>query len=99
MLKDCTPAGVPGIAFLSGGQDDEAATAHLDAMNSMGRLPWKLTFSYGRALQHAPLTTWAGRHENIAAAQRAFAPPRPDEQPRQPRQLGRRAGEGGLEPR
>ena len=64
---------MPGIAFLSGGQDDEAATAHLDAMNRMGPLPWRLTFSYGRALQHAPLTTWAGRYENVAAAQRAFA--------------------------
>ncbi len=73
VLKDCVPATVPGIAFLSGGQDDEEATAHLDAMNRMGPLPWKLTFSYGRALQHAPLTTWAGRHENVAAAQRAFA--------------------------
>ena len=73
VLKDCVPASVPGIAFLSGGQDDEAATAHLDAMNRMGPLPWRLTFSYGRALQHAPLTTWAGRYENVAAAQRAFA--------------------------
>jgi fructose-bisphosphate aldolase class I len=73
VLKDCAPASVPGIAFLSGGQDDEAATAHLDAMNRMGPLPWRLTFSYGRALQHAPLTTWAGRYENVAAAQRAFA--------------------------
>ena len=73
VLKDCAPASLPGIAFLSGGQSDEDATAHLDAMNRMGPLPWKLTFSYGRALQHAPLTTWAGRHENVAAAQRAFA--------------------------
>jgi fructose-bisphosphate aldolase class I len=73
VLKDCVPASVPGVAFLSGGQSDEEATAHLDAMNRMGPLPWKLTFSYGRALQHAPLTTWAGRHENVAAAQRAFA--------------------------
>jgi fructose-bisphosphate aldolase class I len=73
VLKDCAPASVPGIAFLSGGQSDEDATARLDAMNRMGPLPWKLTFSYGRALQHAPLTTWAGRHENVAKAQRAFA--------------------------
>jgi fructose-bisphosphate aldolase class I len=73
VLKDCAPASLPGIAFLSGGQDDEEATARLDAMNRMGPLPWPLTFSYGRALQHAPLTTWAGRYENVAAAQRAFA--------------------------
>jgi fructose-bisphosphate aldolase class I len=73
VLKDCAPASVPGIAFLSGGQDDEEATARLNAMNRMGSLPWKLTFSYGRALQHAPLTTWAGKRENVAAAQRAFA--------------------------
>ncbi|HUZ13911.1 MAG TPA: class I fructose-bisphosphate aldolase [Caulobacteraceae bacterium] len=73
VLKDCVPCSVPGIAFLSGGQSAEEATAHLDAMNRMGPLPWKLTFSYGRALQHAPLTVWAGRRENVAAAQRAFA--------------------------
>ncbi len=73
LLKACVPAAVPGIAFLSGGQSDEEATAHLDAMNRIGNLPWKLTFSYGRALQHAPQTTWSGRAENVAAAQRAFA--------------------------
>jgi fructose-bisphosphate aldolase class I len=73
LLKSCVPAAVPGIAFLSGGQSDEEATAHLDAMNRIGGLPWKLTFSYGRALQHAPQTTWAGKPENVAAAQRAFA--------------------------
>jgi fructose-bisphosphate aldolase, class I len=73
LLKECVPAAVPGIAFLSGGQSDEDATAHLDAMNRIGGLPWKLTFSYGRALQHAPQTTWAGKPENVAAAQRAFA--------------------------
>src|SRR6202045_1418681 len=73
LLKACVPAAVPGIAFLSGGQSDEEATAHLDAMNRIGRLPWKLTFSYGRALQHAPQTTWSGRPENVAAAQRAFS--------------------------
>ncbi|MGH6956728.1 MAG: class I fructose-bisphosphate aldolase [Caulobacteraceae bacterium] len=72
-LKACVPASVPGIAFLSGGQSDELATAHLDAMNRMGPLPWKLTFSYGRALQHAPQKAWSGRPENVAAAQRAFA--------------------------
>jgi fructose-bisphosphate aldolase, class I len=73
LLKSCVPAAVPGIAFLSGGQSDEEATAHLDAMNRIGGLPWKLTFSYGRALQHAPQTAWAGKPENVAAAQRAFA--------------------------
>ena len=73
VLKNCVPAAVPGIAFLSGGQSDEEATAHLDAMNKIGNLPWTLTFSYGRALQHAPQTTWKGKSENVAAAQRAFA--------------------------
>ena len=72
VLKACVPAAVPGIAFLSGGQSDEEATAHLDAMNKMGDLPWRVTFSYGRALQHAPQTTWSGKAENVAAAQRAF---------------------------
>ena len=73
VLKNCVPGAVPGIAFLSGGQSDEEATAHLDAMNKIGNLPWTLTFSYGRALQHAPQTTWKGKSENVAAAQRAFA--------------------------
>ena len=73
LLKACVPAAVPGIAFLSGGQSDEEATAHLDAMNRIGGCPWKLTFSYGRALQAAPQNAWAGRSENVAAAQRAFA--------------------------
>src|SRR3954463_13323974 len=72
LLKACVPAAVPGIAFLSGGQSDEEATAHLDAMNKLGPLPWKLTFSYGRALQHAPQKSWGGKAENVAAAQRAF---------------------------
>jgi len=73
VLKICVPAAVPGIAFLSGGQSDEQATAHLDAMNKIGNLPWRLTFSYGRALQHAPQTAWKGKAENVATAQRAFA--------------------------
>lgn len=72
-LKACVPASVPGIAFLSGGQSDELATAHLSAMNAMYDMPWKLTFSYGRALQAAALQTWQGKPENVAAAQRAFA--------------------------
>jgi fructose-bisphosphate aldolase class I len=73
VLKATVPAAVPGIAFLSGGQSDEDATAHLDAMNKIGGLPWKLTFSYGRALQAAPQKAWSGKRENVAAAQRAFA--------------------------
>ncbi|WP_455473998.1 class I fructose-bisphosphate aldolase [Bartonella sp. B30(2025)] len=73
VLKETVPAAVPGIAFLSGGQSDEEATAHLSAMNALGALPWKLTFSYGRALQAAALKAWAGKHENILAAQKAFA--------------------------
>jgi fructose-bisphosphate aldolase class I len=72
MLKACVPAAVPGIAFLSGGQSDEQATAHLNAMNAIGHLPWKLTFSYGRALQAAPQKAWSGKAENVAAGQRAF---------------------------
>jgi fructose-bisphosphate aldolase class I len=72
LLKRCVPAAVPGIAFLSGGQSDEDATAHLDAMNRIGGLPWRLTFSYGRALQAAPQKAWSGKAENVAAAQRAF---------------------------
>jgi fructose-bisphosphate aldolase, class I len=73
ILKRCVPSAVPGIAFLSGGQSDEEATAHLDAMNRIGGFPWKLTFSYGRALQAAPQKAWSGRSENVAAAQRAFS--------------------------
>jgi fructose-bisphosphate aldolase class I len=72
-LKATVPATVPGIAFLSGGQTDEEATAHLDAMNKIGGLPWALTFSYGRALQAAPQKAWSGRKENVSAAQAAFA--------------------------
>jgi fructose-bisphosphate aldolase, class I len=73
LLKACVPPAVPGIAFLSGGQSDEEATAHLDAMHKAGPLPWRLTFSYGRALQAAPLKAWGGKSENVAAGQRAFA--------------------------
>ena len=73
VLKECVPAAVPGIAFLSGGQSDEEATAHLDAINKLGELPWRVTFSYGRALQAAPQKAWSGKLENVAAAQRAFA--------------------------
>jgi fructose-bisphosphate aldolase class I len=72
LLKACVPAAVPGIAFLSGGQSDEQATAHLNAMNRIANLPWRLTFSYGRALQAAPQKAWAGKAANVAAGQRAF---------------------------
>lgn len=71
-LKTAVPDAVPGIAFLSGGQSEEQASAHLSAMNAIGDLPWALTFSYGRALQAAALKAWGGRDENVAAGQRAF---------------------------
>ena len=73
VLKQCVPSAVPGIAFLSGGQSDEDATAHLSAINAIGGLPWPVTFSYGRALQHAPQVAWCGKAENVAKAQAAFA--------------------------
>jgi fructose-bisphosphate aldolase class I len=72
VLKRCVPSAVPGVAFLSGGQSDEAATAHLSAMNARHTLPWALTFSYGRALQHAPQKAWSGKKDNVAKAQAAF---------------------------
>ena len=72
-LKATVPPAVPGIAFLSGGQSDEEATAHLSAMNAMYDLPWKLTFSYGRALQAAAQKAWGGKAENLKAGQAAFA--------------------------
>jgi fructose-bisphosphate aldolase class I len=73
-LKETVPSSVPGIAFLSGGQSNEDATAHLNAMNSTygDDLPWNLTYSYGRALQQSALNTWGGKTENLAAAQDAF---------------------------
>src|ERR1700754_2989291 len=73
LLKACVPAAVPGIAFLSGGQSDEEATAHLNAMHRLGPLPWGLTFSYGRALQAAPQKAWSGKAENVTAGQNAFS--------------------------
>ncbi len=72
VLKACVPSAVPGIAYLSGGQSDELATAHLSRMNQIGGFPWKMTFSYGRALQAAPQKAWSGKAENVAAAQNAF---------------------------
>src|SRR5919197_4670745 len=71
-LKRTVPAAQPGIVFLSGGQSDEAATAHLSAMAAMKNLPWPLTFSYSRALQNPALSTWRGQAANIGAAQKAF---------------------------
>ena len=74
LFKRSVPSAVPGIAFLSGGQSDEHATAHLNAMNQLigDNSPWNLTFSYGRALQAPALKTWAGKDENISDAQEAF---------------------------
>ena len=72
VLKDTVPAAVPGIAFLSGGQDNEVATEHLDMMNKIGGFPWRLTYSYGRALQQSALFAWQGKAENYQVAQAAF---------------------------
>ena len=76
MTVDCflntVPAAVPGIAFLSGGQSDELASAHLNAMNQIDNTPWNLTFSYGRALQAPALKAWSGKDENVSSAQDAF---------------------------
>jgi len=66
------PAAVPGIVFLSGGQSDEDATAHLNAINARGPHPWQLSFSYGRALQAPALKAWGGKPENVEAGQRAY---------------------------
>jgi len=71
-LRRNVPAAVPGIVFLSGGQSDELATEHLNLMNAMGSQPWELSFSYGRALQAPALKTWAGKEEQVKAAQDAF---------------------------
>ena len=71
-LSENVPDEVPGIAFLSGGQTSEEATAHLSAMNEMGPHPWQLSFSYGRALQAQPLNAWAGADENLKSGQDAF---------------------------
>jgi len=71
-LGRVVPAAVPGIVFLSGGQSDEAATAHLRAMNQIGGQPWELSFSFGRALQATPLATWRGQEANAASAQAGY---------------------------
>jgi len=72
VLRRAVPAAVPGIAFLSGGQSDELASAHLSAINAAGDAPWELSFSYGRALQAAPLKAWGGDEANLGQAQAAF---------------------------
>ena len=72
VLKRTVPAAQPGIVFLSGGQSDESATAHLSAMAATKGLPWPLTFSYSRALQNPALNTWRGQASNVGAAQKAF---------------------------
>jgi fructose-bisphosphate aldolase, class I len=72
LFRRVVPAAVPGIAFLSGGQSDEAATKHLDAMNRLGGAPWQLTFSYGRALQAASLKAWSGDSSKVSEAQAAY---------------------------
>ncbi len=71
-LRRTVPSAVPGIVFLSGGQSPEQATLHLNAMNALGRKPWELSFSYGRALQDPVLKAWKGDSGNVAAAQKAF---------------------------
>ena len=72
VFRRLVPAAVPGIAFLSGGQSPQIATAHLNAMNGLGPLPWELTFSYGRALQETTLQTWCGEETRVGAAQLEF---------------------------
>ena len=67
------PDELPGITFLSGGQSDSLATAHLDAMNKLGGFSWQLSFSYGRALQASALKAWGGKQENLSAAQDKFS--------------------------
>jgi fructose-bisphosphate aldolase class I len=71
-FRKTVPDEVPGIVFLSGGQSDEKATEHLNEMNKLGDFPWELSFSYGRALQAAPLKAWAGKPANVAAAKAAY---------------------------
>ena len=72
-LKETVPNELPGVAFLSGGQTEIESTQHLDMMNKIGGFSWKLSFSYGRALQQSALNAWLGKLENKSAAQDAFA--------------------------
>ena len=103
------PAAVPGIVFLSGGQSDEDATAHLNAMNAHGPHPWQLSFSYGRALQAPALKAWGGKEENVEAGQRAYYhrakmnaaartgtyAPEMEQEARRPREADRRGARDG----
>ncbi len=73
LFRNCVPVAVPGIAFLSGGQSDVEATANLDAIARLGRQPWAITFSYGRALQAAAQHAWSGHKDREGAGQAAFA--------------------------
>ena len=89
-LRRHVPAAVPGIVFLSGGQKDRVATAHLNAINRLpGPKPWKISFSYGRALQDAALEAWHGRDENLKAGQQGTVPPGPLQRRCQPRGVHR----------
>ena len=89
-LRRHAPAAVPGVVFLSGGQRDVVATRHLDAIHRAGGpKPWKLSFSYGRALQDAAMAAWRGKPENRDAAQRAFLPPREVQRPCRARRVRR----------
>ena len=72
-LHECVPDNLPAITFLSGGQSETVSTEHLDAMNKIGGFPWKLSFSYGRALQAGALKAWLGKSENVDTAQSAFS--------------------------
>jgi fructose-bisphosphate aldolase class I len=78
VLTEHVPADVPGVVFLSGGQSDEEATAHLNEMNKLGKqgagggLPWELSFSYGRALQAPSLKAWKGESSNVEAGRKAL---------------------------
>ena len=71
-LRHNVPAALPGIVFLSGGQDDRLATEHLNAMSALGPHAWPLSFSYARALQNPAMAGWRGSAENVPAAQQAF---------------------------
>ena len=95
VLKRTVPAAVPGIAFLSGGQSEEVATEHLDAMNKLGGGPWTLSFSYGRALQAAALKSVGRQGGKRRRGAGGVPAPRADEQPRGDRQVLRRAGKAG----
>ena len=99
VLKANVPAAVPGIAFLSGGQSDEEATAHLSIMNAAGALPWKLTFSYGRALQAAALKAWDGKAAECRRRPARLHPSRQDEQPRGRRRMEAGTRKGGVNAR